>query len=395
MLICCLPDRIRERTDAVLFDAAHRSGSWIVLKRGAVGSPLFCVTGIVLIELTHISKNFASGGRTVHAVQDVSLSIGKGEIFGIIGFSGAGKSTLVRCINLLERPTSGSVTVDGKEMTALSARELRQARKKIGMIFQHFNLMPSRTVFGNVAYPLRGSGLSGEQIADKVHRLLELVGIGDKAEAYPKQLSGGQKQRVAIARALANDPNVLLCDEATSALDPQTTKAILRLLKDLNEKLGITVVIITHEMAVVKEICDRVAVMEHGRVVEQGEVFNVFADPRQEITRSFIHTTSNLLKIEELIEEDSPVVQLKPGELIVRLSYIQRNVSEPLISTVSRKFDITLNIIFSDIAIVQNAPIGGTVAIISGERAQITQAMQYLIEKNVGVEVIRDARISE
>ena len=348
-----------------------------------------------MIELTHISKNFASGGRTVHAVQDVSLSIGKGEIFGIIGFSGAGKSTLVRCINLLERPTSGSVTVDGKEMTALSARELRQARKKIGMIFQHFNLMPSRTVFGNVAYPLRGSGLSGEQIADKVHRLLELVGIGDKAEAYPKQLSGGQKQRVAIARALANDPNVLLCDEATSALDPQTTKAILRLLKNLNEKLGITVVIITHEMAVVKEICDRVAVMEHGRVVEQGKVFNVFADPRQEITRSFIHTTSNLRKIEELIEEDSPVVQLKPGELIVRLSYIQRNVSEPLISTVSRKFDITLNIIFSDIAIVQNAPIGGTVAIISGERAQITQAMQYLIEKNVGVEVIRDARISE
>ena len=348
-----------------------------------------------MIELTHISKDFASGGRTVHAVQDVSLSIGKGEIFGIIGFSGAGKSTLVRCINLLERPTSGSVTVDGKEMTALSARELRQARKKIGMIFQHFNLMPSRTVFGNVAYPLRGSGLSGEQIADKVHRLLELVGIGDKAEAYPKQLSGGQKQRVAIARALANDPNVLLCDEATSALDPQTTKAILRLLKDLNEKLGITVVIITHEMAVVKEICDRVAVMEHGRVVEQGEVFNVFAAPRQEITRSFIHTTSNLRKIEELIEEDSPVVQLKPGELIVRLSYIQRNVSEPLISTVSRKFDIVLNIIFSDIAIVQNAPIGGTVAIISGEREQITQAIAYLIEKNVGVEVIRDARISE
>ena len=348
-----------------------------------------------MIELTHISKNFASGGRTVHAVQDVSLSIGKGEIFGIIGFSGAGKSTLVRCINLLERPTSGSVTVDGKEMTALSARELRQARKKIGMIFQHFNLMPSRTVFGNVAYPLRGSGLSREQIADKVHRLLDLVGIGDKAEAYPKQLSGGQKQRVAIARALANDPNVLLCDEATSALDPQTTKAILRLLKNLNEKLGITVVIITHEMAVVKEICDRVAVMEHGRVVEQGEVFNVFADPRQEITRSFIHTTSNLRKIEELIEEDSPVVQLKPGELIVRLSYIQRNVSEPLISTVSRKFDIVLNIIFSDIAIVQNAPIGGTVAIISGEREQITQAIAYLIEKNVGVEVIRDARISE
>lgn len=345
-----------------------------------------------MIELTHISKDFGAGQRQVHAVRDVSLSIDKGEIFGIIGFSGAGKSTLVRCINLLERPTTGTVTVDGKEMTALSPKELRQARKKIGMIFQHFNLMPSRTVFSNVAYPLRGSGLSKQEISDKVHRLLELVGIGDKAEAYPSQLSGGQKQRVAIARALANDPSVLLCDEATSALDPQTTKAILQLLKHLNETLGITVVIITHEMAVVKEICNRVAVMEHGQVVEHGEVFNVFADPRQDITKSFIHTTSNLQKIEELIAENSPVVRLQPGELIIRLSYVQRNVSEPLISTVSQKFNISLNIIFADIAIVQDAPIGGTVAIISGERQQITKAMEYLIEKNVGVEVIKDAR---
>ena len=348
-----------------------------------------------MIELSHISKEFVSGKRTVHAVQDVSLTIDKGEIFGMIGFSGAGKSTLVRCINLLERPTSGKVIVDGQDMLSLSAKELRQARKKIGMIFQHFNLMPSRTVAGNVAYPLRGSGLSKQQIAEKVQRLLDLVGIGDKAEAYPKQLSGGQKQRIAIARALANDPNVLLCDETTSALDPQTTKSILQLLKHLNETLGITVVIITHEMAVVKEICHRVAVMEHGRVVESGEVFNIFANPREDITKSFIHTTSNLRKIEELIAEDSPVVKLNPGELIVRLSYIQRNVSEPLISTVSRKFDIVLNIIFSDIAIVQDAPIGGTVAIISGEREQITQAIAYLIEKNVGVEVIKDARVSE
>ena len=180
-----------------------------------------------MIKLSHISKEFVSGKRTVHAVQDVSQTIDKGEIFGMIGFSGAGKSTLVRCINLLERPTSGKVIVDGQDMLSLSAKELRQARKKIGMIFQHFNLMPSRTVAGNVAYPLRGSGLSKQQIEEKVQRLLDLVGIGDKAEAYPKQLSGGQKQRVAIARALANDPNVLLCDEATSALDPQTTKAIL------------------------------------------------------------------------------------------------------------------------------------------------------------------------
>ena len=348
-----------------------------------------------MIKLEHISKDFGVGPRQIHAVQDVSLSINMGEIFGIIGFSGAGKSTLVRCIHLLERPTAGTVTVDGKELTALSPAELRQARKKIGMIFQHFNLMPSRTVFSNVAYPLRGSGLNKKEIADKVHRLLELVGIGDKAEAYPSQLSGGQKQRVAIARALANDPSVLLCDEATSALDPQTTKSILHLLKQLNETLGITVVIITHEMAVVKEICNRVAVMEHGRVVEQGDVFNVFADPQQDITRSFIHTTSNLRKIEELIAEDSPVVRLQPGELIVRLSYVQRNVSEPLISAVSQKFQVSLNIIFADIAIVQGAPIGGTVAIISGQRQQITKAIEYLIEKNVGVEVIKDARAAQ
>jgi D-methionine transport system ATP-binding protein len=345
-----------------------------------------------LIELSHITKDYGTGRNQVHAVQDVTLSIHTGEVFGIIGFSGAGKSTLVRCINLLERPTTGTVTVDGKEVTALSPKELRLARKKIGMIFQHFNLMQSRTVFSNVAYPLRGSGLDKQEIKKKVHHLLELVGIADKADAYPAQLSGGQKQRVAIARALANDPSVLLCDEATSALDPQTTKAILQLLKNLNQTLGITIVVITHEMEVVKKICDRVAVMEHGHVVEQGDVFNVFANPRQDVTKSFIQTTSNLRHIEDLISEDSPVARLEPGQLIARLSYVQRNVSEPLISTVSRKFDISLNIIFADIAIVQNAPIGGTVAIISGEPHQIAQAIDYLLERNVNVEVIKDAR---
>ncbi|MBD5526913.1 MAG: methionine ABC transporter ATP-binding protein [Lachnospiraceae bacterium] len=348
-----------------------------------------------MIEFIHVSKDFGKGQQEVHAVKDVSFTIEKGEIFGIIGFSGAGKSTLVRCINLLERPTAGSVIVDGQQMTELSARQLRHARKKIGMIFQHFNLMPSRTVFGNVAYPLKGSGLKSQEIADKVRELLELVGIGDKANAYPSQLSGGQKQRVAIARALANDPSVLLCDEATSALDPQTTKSILQLLKQLNEKLGITVVIITHEMAVIKEICDRVAVMEHGRVVEQGEVFSIFASPRQDITQNFIRTTSSLRKIDELVAADSPVIALKAGEVIVRLSYIQRNVSEPLISTVSQKFHVTMNIIFADIEIVQGAPVGGTVAIISGEPRQIEGTMEYLREKNVCVEVIKDARVSE
>lgn len=345
-----------------------------------------------MVELTHISKDFGKGQKQVHAVKDVSLSVGRGEIFGIIGFSGAGKSTLVRCINLLERPTAGNVTVDGKRLTELSPKELRRERKKIGMIFQHFNLMPSRTVAGNVAYPLRGSGLSRKEIADRVQSLLTLVGIADKISAYPGQLSGGQKQCVAIARALANNPSVLLCDEATSALDPQATKAILHLLKHLNETLGITIILITHEMAVVKEICQRVAVMEHGRVVEEGEVFHVFAAPKQEITRRFIHTTSNLQKVEDLIAEHSPVVRLQPGEVIVRLSYLQKNVSEPLISTVSQKFGISLNIIFADITIVQDAPIGGTVAIISGDRGKITEAMEYLIEKNVGVEVIQDER---
>lgn len=348
-----------------------------------------------MVELTHISKDFGKGQKQVHAVQDVSLSIDAGEIFGIIGFSGAGKSTLVRCINLLERPTAGNVTVDGKRLTELSPKELRRERKKIGMIFQHFNLMPSRTVAGNVAYPLRGSGLSRKEIADRVQSLLTLVGIADKISAYPGQLSGGQKQRVAIARALANNPSVLLCDEATSALDPQATKAILQLLKHLNASLGITIILITHEMAVVKEICQRVAVMEHGRVVEEGEVFKVFADPKEEITKNFIRTTSNLQKIEELVAAHSPVVQLQPGEVIVRLSYLQKNVSEPLISTVSQKFGISLNIIFADITIVQDAPIGGTVAIIHGKREKITEAIEYLIEKNVGVEVIRDERAAE
>ena len=346
-----------------------------------------------MIRLENVSKTFTDSNKEVHAVNNVSLTINDGDIFGIIGFSGAGKSTLVRCINLLEKPTDGKVFVDDAEITALSGKELRKARKKIGMIFQHFNLMPSRTIFGNVAYPLRGSGLSKEEIKEKVHHLLELVGISEKENAFPSQLSGGQKQRVAIARALANDPNILLCDEATSALDPQTTKSILKLLQQLNQTFGITVVVITHEMAVVKEICNRVAVMDHGDVVEEGEVFHVFASPKEPLTKSFIKTTSNLQKIEELIAADSPVVATKKGELIVRLSYVEKNTSEPLISMVTQKFGIILNIVFADVEIVQNAPIGGTVAIVSGEGSRIDEALQYLRDKNVGVEVIKDDRV--
>ena len=344
-----------------------------------------------MIQLENISKTFGQGAGEVHAVHGVSLAIEKGEIFGIIGFSGAGKSTLVRCINLLETPTAGTVTVDGHILTGLAPKGLRAARKRIGMIFQHFNLMRSRTLFGNVAFPLKGSGLSKEETAKKVRELLSLVDIADKENAYPAQLSGGQKQRVAIARALANDPKVLLCDEATSALDPQTTSSILQLLKKLNKQLGITVVVITHEMAVIKEICSRVAVMENGKVVEEGEVFSIFSNPQESVTRNFIRTTSNLQKIEELLAEDSPVTRLKPGEMIVRLTYVQKNVSEPLISTVSSKFGINLNIIFADIEIVQDAPIGGTVAIVSGDRERIGQAIDYLTDKKVGVEVIADA----
>lgn len=342
-----------------------------------------------MIQLQHISKTFNDSQKRVQALDDINLAIAEKDIFGIIGFSGAGKSTLVRCINLLERPTSGIVSIDGTDLMTLSPKELRTSRKKIGMIFQHFNLMPSRTVFGNVAYPLRKSGLSKDAIAEKVRRLLALVDIADKETAYPSQLSGGQKQRVAIARALANDPSILLCDEATSALDPQTTKSILQLLQTLNQTLGITVVLITHEMAVVKEICNRVAVMDHGRIIEENDVFSVFAAPQAPLTQEFIKTTSHLQKIDALIASDSPLIALKEGEYIVRLSYLEKNTSEPLISIVTKKFDVSFNIIFANVEIVQQAPIGGTVGIMSGDGAQIEAALSYLRSKHVGVEVLK------
>ncbi|MDR1885385.1 MAG: ATP-binding cassette domain-containing protein [Synergistaceae bacterium] len=345
-----------------------------------------------MIVLENVGKTFDGAGSRVEALRDVSLKIGRGEVYGIIGYSGAGKSTLVRCINLLERPTTGRVFVGGAELTAMSERELRNARKKIGMIFQLFNLFASRTVAQNIAYPLKYGGQSKSEIRDRVRDLLRLVGLEDKENAYPSQLSGGQKQRVAIARALANDPGVLLCDEATSSLDPQSTLSILKLLKKLNAELGITIVVITHEMQVVKEICDRVAVMEHGLVVEEGDVFSVFADPRQKITRDFIDTTSNLSKIYALIDEGSPVVNLKPGQCILKLRYLERNVSEPLVSTISRQFNIDANIIFGNIELIGDAPLGGLVVIASGASDDIDDAIAWLQGKNVGVEVILDAR---
>ena len=342
-----------------------------------------------IIELKNITKTFVQDGKTFNAVENASVSIEKGDIFGIIGFSGAGKSTLVRAINLLGRPTSGTVTVKGKDFLSLSQKELREERKKIGMIFQHFNLMKSRNVFDNVAFPLKRSGLTKKQIAEKVHSLLELVEINDKSENFPSQLSGGQKQRVAIARALANEPDILLCDEATSALDPTTTKSILKLLKKLKDQLGLTIVIITHQMEVIKEICDKVAVMEKGRIVEQGDVFSIFANPQNEVTKRFIRSTSNLSKVEELIAQDSPVVHLEKDEKLVRFTYIKKNVSEPLISAISRLYEVTINIIFAEIEIVQDAPIGGTVAIISGEAATIDRALKHIAALDVGVEVLK------
>ena len=342
-----------------------------------------------IIELKDITKTFVQDGKTFNAVENASVTVEKGDIFGIIGFSGAGKSTLVRTINLLGRPTSGSVTVKGKDFLALSQKELREERKKIGMIFQHFNLMKSRNVFDNVAFPLKRSGLTRSEISEKVHSLLKLVEIDDKAANFPSQLSGGQKQRVAIARALANEPDILLCDEATSALDPTTTKSILKLLKKLKEQLSLTIVIITHQMEVIKEICDKVAVMEKGRIVEQGDVFSIFANPQDEVTKRFIRSTSNLSKVEELIAEDSPVVRLEKDEKLVRFTYIKKNVSEPLISAISRLYEVTINIIFAEIEIVQDAPIGGTVAIISGEAATIDRALKHIAAMDVGVEVLK------
>lgn len=344
-----------------------------------------------MIILENITKSFEFKGKTVDAVKDVSIAINNGEIYGIIGFSGAGKSTLVRCINFLERPTSGRVIVNDVDLLTLSDKELRQQRKHIGMIFQQFNLMASRTVAQNIALPLERSDLSKEAIRERVKELLEFVELEDKADNYPSQLSGGQKQRVAIARALATKPDILLCDEATSALDPQTTKSILDLLVKLNNQLGITVVVITHEMQVIKKICHRVAVMEKGRIVEEGFVFDVFSDPKQNITKDFINTTSNLSQIYDLIEENSPIVKLQPNESIIKIKYKKALVSSPLISQTSKNFDVTINVLFSDVELVDGYPIGGSVAIIKGENDQVAKACEFLRNNSASVEVIKNA----
>ncbi len=344
-----------------------------------------------MIELIDVSKTFSSDSGKVDAVKNVSLKIEKSEIFGVIGYSGAGKSTLVRCINLLERPTQGKVVIDNVDLVQLNERSLRKHRQKIGMIFQQFNLLASRTVFENVAFPLRYKGIDKNEINKKATSLLNLVGIADKAKSYPSQLSGGQKQRVAIARALANDPGILLCDEATSALDPQTTQSILRLLKDLNKKLGITIVIITHEMSVIKEVCNRVAVMENGRVVELNDVVSIFSNPQAQITKDFINTTSNLTRIDDLIKEHSSIVKLENGQKLCRLDFYGSNTKEPIISYISRTYNVNASIIFGNIEVISETVLGSLIVILSGSEDDQESVVRHLKDINIKVEVIKYA----
>jgi D-methionine transport system ATP-binding protein len=357
-----------------------------------------------MIELKNISKTFRGKNLTkdlaqgVHAVRNVNLSIGEGDIFGVIGFSGAGKSTLVRCINLLERPDEGEVIVNGEDLMKLSGNELRLTRKKIGMVFQHFNLFRSRTVAGNIAFPIKydwqpdgsaGGRASRQAVEERVTELLDMVGLADKINAYPSQLSGGQKQRVGIARALASNPSILLCDEATSALDPQTARSILALLKELNRKLGITIVIITHEMRVIKSICSHAAVMDSGEIVEQGSVFDIFSNPEKQITRDFIATTSHLNKINDLLAEDTSLTRLRPNQVLARFSYSGPNTVDALISTSSLRFNVKLNIIFGDLDIIQEKPIGGLIVILEGEKDAREKTMKWFRSKGVLVEVLK------
>ena len=353
-----------------------------------------------MINIQHMNKTFHLKTGDVEALNDVSLNIEAGQIYGVIGYSGAGKSTLVRCINLLETPDSGSLTVgdsgeiviqNGKPMVsgkALKEKQLGKLRRGIGMIFQHFNLLDRSTVFENIAYPLRYSGMKKEEIDERVTELLALVDLTDKRDTYPSQLSGGQKQRVAIARALANNPQILLSDEATSALDPDATEAILTLLKQLNEKLGLTIVLITHEMAVIKAICHRVAVMEHGKVVEEGDVYDIFANPQQPITRKFIASSSALGKAEKMIADGSPMMQVKPGEKLVRLTFRQDSVGDSVISKISRRFHANLNIVLANVDILQGHPLGAMIAVIGGD--DVDSALEYLRAHQISVEVMRD-----
>lgn len=340
-----------------------------------------------MIEIQDIVKIFDAPAGPATVLKNVSLSIRKGEIFGVIGRSGAGKSTLVRCINALERPTSGKVLVDGREISALDGGALRDARREIGMIFQHFNLLSSRTVFDNAALPLEIAGKSKAEIRETVAPLLELVGLTDRSDRYPAQLSGGQKQRVGIARALALKPKVLLCDEATSALDPETTQSILALLKDVNRKFGLTVVLITHEMNVVKELCDRVAVMDHGRVVELGDVFDVFSAPQSEAAATMVRDVLNHDLPPWMAERLAP--EPAPGSRpVVRITFTGPSASTPVMSELVRDVGVGVNILHGAVDYIQGRPYGVLTAELSGDEATINAAFAHVHGKSLKTEVL-------
>ena len=357
-----------------------------------------------MIELSHISKTYIAPDKNVIALEDVNIRVEAGQVYGIVGYSGAGKSTLVRCINFLERPDAGSIRIDGfgtievregnafytpesgGQAVRLTENHLKTLRRDLGMIFQHFNLLDRNTVFDNIAYPLKYTGRSKEEIRARVLELLELVDLRDKVNAYPSELSGGQKQRVAIARALANNPKILLSDEATSALDPDATESILKLLKDLNRKLNLTIVLITHEMAVVKAICDRVAVMEQGHVVEEGDVYEVFSNPQQAITKKFVNTSSGMGQINRLIRENSSV--LDSDATLVQCTFSKDSVGEALVSDVSRRFGVNVNIILGNVELLRGNPLGGLVVLIDGEEEKRRAVIEYLRAHDVRVEVI-------
>lgn len=324
-----------------------------------------------MIFIRNLSKVYSQNNESIQALQDVSLHVSPGEIFGIVGPSGAGKSTLIRCINMLDRPTTGSVIVNGQEMTRLATPQLRLARRQIGMIFQHFNLLSSRTVAGNVAFPLEIAGYRKEERNKRVNDLLELVGLTDKADAFPAQLSGGQKQRVGIARALANEPRVLLSDEATSALDPQNTLSILSLLKDLNDRLGLTILLITHEMDVVKHICDHVAILHEGRVVEQGAIDDLIVDPRSQLSRAFFPS----------IEAVVPT----PGSTDVCITFFGDAADQPVLAELVRKFGVNVNILGGSIQTISGRRIGRLQVQLTG--TQTRQALAHLQNLGLHVEV--------
>lgn len=336
-----------------------------------------------MIKVEHLYKNYSD---KIKVLKDISFTFEDGKTYAIIGSSGGGKSTFIRCLNMLEEPTSGTITLDDEVVNSPST-DLTKIREKMGMVFQNFNLFSHMDVKKNVAYALmKVKGMDETSAYKKAIELLGNVGLSHRVDSYPHQLSGGEKQRVAIARALANSPKVLLCDEATSALDPQTTKSILKLLKRVNEELGITIVLITHEMAVIKEICDRVAVMENGHVVEEGNIVDIFTNPHAEVTRNFIASTSNLSQIYEMVEQGSDLTRLQSGEVLVRLHYGGTGTGKPLISEISRKFNVNTNIIFGNVEVLHHIPLGDLIMILGGE--QVDEALHYMKEHDVDVEVI-------